>query len=1141
MSRNHLTLVSAIRRFLPAWVNGPVAVVALAATLYALLYLAWLYFYWGDEKNVTLIADVTNLSFDVLTILAAWWVAAQRRLDVRIRRAWLIIGLSLISAFIADFIWIYQENFPEAPVFPSIAELFYFGAYPLIVWGLLTFPGRPLKRRERWQLLLDMVIVMTGAAMLVWYFIIQPAAAVYSSDLLTQVTVAAYPIGDLMVLGGIVAILWRRPDPNNAATLLLVLVGMLLFVVGDLAYNYTSLNGTYTTGGWVDAVLNIAHWFFILAALRQLYTAPGSTTESRWLSTIEWMTKALPFIVIGLAYMLVFYATQADNQTNIVWLLISVVLLTGLVLGRQIIFPSFANLSLRAKLILAFLGVTILSIGLVTLVINQVIRESLTDQVGTNLQALAQSKASQVAGLLDQQLDTLQTLVFNRGVQDRVAAAAYQYKRDPAGLQAQIQQLEQQWQAASDNDPLVQGVVKSPIIGDLAEFRENFPEHTLIMVTDRFGGLVAATQRPERYNHADEVWWQAAYNNGQGALYIGQPQLNAPGAAPTVTIAVPVRGHLNQEVIGVLRSVYSLASLQEILVSTQLGQTGHANLLLPNGQIIAAEEHESEVQDQALAQLQALEARSYAQFVYEGVSSLVGLAPVVSLEANVEAGVVQQLGWKLITHQTAAEALAPVNDAIQTALLTSLGALLLAGLLAFMIARRLVEPVTRLTAIAKQIAGGDLKAQAQVEATDEIGTLATAFNSMTGQLRQTLVGLENRNRSLEIIANLSERLSGILKLEELLAEVVNQVKEKFGYYHVHIYLLDQAHEKLVVAEGTGSAGAEMKARGHSIPLNAPTSLVARAARTGEIVKVDNVREAEDWLPNPLLPDTSSEMAVPITLGVEGQVVGVLDVQHDKIAGLDESDVNLLHSLANQVAIAIRNAGQFAEVEAALAEARALQQLYIAQSWDRTRITKKNVGRVQFSLGESTTLNETVIATARQQALASQEPTVVTFNSSGQASREREAEDAKRGTRSGDVEESDSMHHALVVPLKLRHVPVGDLQLHDIDPDRQWTEGELALINVVVDQVVQAAETLRLLDETQERASRQELISQITNKMRRAPDMETLMKVAVTELSRVLEPARTFVRLDSSAEVENDQVVKAQEVEPVEPAQPHGER
>ncbi|MCP4360387.1 MAG: GAF domain-containing protein, partial [Chloroflexi bacterium] len=193
---------------------------------------------------------------------------------------------------------------------------------------------------------------------------------------------------------------------------------------------------------------------------------------------------------------------------------------------------------------------------------------------------------------------------------------------------------------------------------------------------------------------------------------------------------------------------------------------------------------------------------------------------------------------------------------------------------------------------------------------DEIGDLAHSFNDMAAHLRETLSSLEQRTQHLETVATLSKQLSAILNMEELLAEMVDQVEKNFDYYHTHICLLDDKREKLVVVAGTGVAGREMKSKEYNILLNAPTSLVARAARTGQVVQVDNVRERENWLPNPLLPAAYSEMAVPITLGEEGQVVGVLDVQEDKIGGLDEGDANMLRSLANQVAVAINNARLF---------------------------------------------------------------------------------------------------------------------------------------------------------------------------------------------------------------------------------------
>ncbi|MFC1975368.1 GAF domain-containing protein, partial [Chloroflexota bacterium] len=182
-----------------------------------------------------------------------------------------------------------------------------------------------------------------------------------------------------------------------------------------------------------------------------------------------------------------------------------------------------------------------------------------------------------------------------------------------------------------------------------------------------------------------------------------------------------------------------------------------------------------------------------------------------------------------------------------------------------------------------------------------------------------------RTQRLEAVAIVSGRLNAILDINQLAKELVDQVKERFDYYHAHIYLLDKERQKLTLNAGYGEAGAEVKAQGHHIPLNAPTSLVAHAARRREIIYVDDVRQASDWLPNPWLPDTHSEMAVPII--AEDEVIGVLDVQSDQVAGLDEGDMDLLCSLANQVAVAMTNA-QFYQIEQELRrqEAERAQEL-----------------------------------------------------------------------------------------------------------------------------------------------------------------------------------------------------------------------
>ena len=400
--------------------------------------------------------------------------------------------------------------------------------------------------------------------------------------------------------------------------------------------------------------------------------------------------------------------------------------------------------------------------------------------------------------------------------------------------------------------------------------------------------------------------------------------------------------------------------------------------------------------------------------------------------------------------------------------------------------------INDLLTVVKQVGAGDLRAKVSGSILgDEIGALQTGINSMTARLEDTVNTLEAHGQRLEIVASLAENLTVILNLDELLIATVDQIKESFGYYHAHIYLLDDKQEKLVVAAGTGPAGQEMKAVGHSIPLNAPASLVARAARTAEIVSVTNVREAEDWLPNRLLPDTYSEMAVPIIL--ESQVVGVLDVQEDEIAGLDEGDANLLRSLANQVAVAIRNARLFEEVETALAEARAAQERYLAEGWAKVSARTKSGYRHLY------------------------EPSGATGSEAQQQKLEAGRRQALRQTGAALValDEDQREQKSLVAPIRLSDQQIGALQLQP--GEQSWSDEDLDLIEAVLDQFSQTAENLRLFDETRQRAGREQTIREITDKMRAAPNIDSLLETAARELGARLGVRRARLKLGREQE------------------------
>jgi len=554
------------------------------------------------------------------------------------------------------------------------------------------------------------------------------------------------------------------------------------------------------------------------------------------------------------------------------------------------------------------------SIVFVAFFVGRATQITLEEEVGENLNTLAASQSLAVGELLARQINILEVLSLNELVQDRVRTHVETYPERETAIETLLLTRTAVWEATSTDTatPMMSDIIDNVITSAVAKFQTVFPGHVSMIVADLYGAVIAAsTPPPAEYIHTDKEWWISAYNNGFGAVYIGSPVYDDARDVWLLDIAVPVRVRNSSgasQIAGVIHSRFDLTTLAAVLFASRFGETGHVEILLPNNQKVEVDDNgEMVVEASNLSSVQQTTLRDDGAAVitaaYEGMDHLATASPVNTLTNE---PVVDLLEWQIVAHQEVAEALVTASE--QQRINTVLGVIvvLATGIGAGFVGRQLVQPITNLTTVAGQVIEGDLAVQAQVESRDEIGLLAETFNSMTGQLREAILNLESRveerTRALRTSIEVGRELQTILQREELAAAVVERIRAAFDYYHVHMYLFDQTREHLMMVGGTGEAGQIMLANDHQLSVN--EGLVGRAARTNSVVLVPNVSREEGWLPNPQLPETRAEVAVPISLG--NTVLGVLDVQHDVADGLGLDDADLLQLIASQVAVTLQN-------------------------------------------------------------------------------------------------------------------------------------------------------------------------------------------------------------------------------------------
>jgi GAF domain-containing protein len=283
---------------------------------------------------------------------------------------------------------------------------------------------------------------------------------------------------------------------------------------------------------------------------------------------------------------------------------------------------------------------------------------------------------------------------------------------------------------------------------------------------------------------------------------------------------------------------------------------------------------------------------------------------------------------------------------------------------------------------------------------------------------------------------------------------VNLISDRFGYYYAAFFLIDSSGRWAELKGATGEAGRTLKIQGHRLEVGGQ-SMVGTTISTRQARIALDVGKEPARFENPLLPETRSEIALPLIVG--DRVLGALDVQSKQEAAFYSDDIETLQGMANQVAIAIENARLFQETQRNLEELRVAHRHYLAEAWAETG---RESGQYEYVAG-----NEPADQTQKNETVS--------------------------------------------VPLVLRDQTIGRLSL---EGGQEWTPEERTLIESVATQAALALENARLLEESRQLALRERLAAEIIGKIWSSSNADIILQTAIKELGRALRADEAIIEI-----------------------------
>lgn len=405
---------------------------------------------------------------------------------------------------------------------------------------------------------------------------------------------------------------------------------------------------------------------------------------------------------------------------------------------------------------------------------------------------------------------------------------------------------------------------------------------------------------------------------------------------------------------------------------------------------------------------------------------------------------------------------------------------------------------------------------------EDLRFLTSIAGQVSGAIYNIHVLEESKQSALqfETAAEIARDISSSLNLDDLLKKAVDLIRTRFDFYHAGIFLKDAAGEYVVIREATGEAGSQMKRSGHKLGVGSK-SIVGFVAGNGEQLIVNDTTRDATYYPNPLLPDTRGEAAIPLRVG--DRIVGVLDVQSTTAYAFTDSSLRTLQILADQLAIAVINSELFAETQEHLAQHRLLHHITTTAASGTTldEALESAVNGLQVTLGGD---RVSILLTDREKkklevkAAVGYAPDIFELSVPIGSGITGWAASHKSSIRINNVKEdtryiqgSANTKSEMAIPMVYRSEVLGVLNVES-EQLNAYTETDEELLGTLGGSLAAIIANARLLEQIRAQADRERVLFEITDKIRRTTDLQTILTTTVSELTQATGASRVRIKV-----------------------------